>query len=48
MLHAKLGTIKDRNSKDIAKAKEIKQGYTEEMYKKFLITWIAMTVWLDT
>ena len=36
MLHAKLGTVKDRNSKDIAKAKEIKQEYTEEMYKKVL------------
>ena len=35
--HARMGTIKDRNDKDIVKAKEIKkrwQEYTEELYKK--------------
>ena len=34
--HAKMGTIKDRNSKDLTEAKEIKrrQEYTEELYKK--------------
>ena len=34
--HAKMGTIKDRNSKDLAEAEEIKkswQEYTEELYK---------------
>ena len=34
-----MGTIKDRNSKDLAEAKEIKkmwQEYTEELYKKDL------------
>ena len=34
---AKMGTIKDRNSKDLTEAKEIKkrwQEYTEELYKK--------------
>ena len=36
-LHAKLGTIKDRNCMDLIEAKEIKkmwQEYTEELYKK--------------
>ena len=36
--HAKMGTIKDRNSKDLTKAEEIKkrqQEYTE-LYKKDL------------
>ena len=35
--HAKMGTIKDRNSKDITEAEEMKkrkQEYTEELYKK--------------
>ena len=35
--HAKMGTIKDRNSKDLTKAEEIKrswQEYIEELYKK--------------
>ena len=37
ILHAKMGTIKDRNSKDLTEAEEIKkrwQEYTEELYKK--------------
>ena len=37
--HAKMGTIKDRNGMDLAKAKDIKkrwQEYTEELYKKDL------------
>ena len=35
--HAKMGTIKDRNSMDLTKAEDIKmrwQKYTEELYKK--------------
>ena len=39
IFHAKMGTIKDRNGKDITKAEEIKkrwQEYTEELYKKSL------------
>ena len=35
--HAKMGTIKDRNGKDLTEAEEIKkrcQEYTEELYKK--------------
>ena len=37
--HAKMGTIKDRNGKDLTEAADIKkrwQGYTEELYKKDL------------
>ena len=37
--HAKMGTIKDINSKDLIEAEEIKkrwQEYTEELYKKDL------------
>ena len=37
--HAKMGTVKDRNSKDLTKVEEIKkrwQEYTEELYKKDL------------
>ena len=36
--HAKMGTIKDRNSKDLTEAEYIKkrwQEYTEELYKRF-------------
>ena len=35
--HAKMGTIKDRNVKDLTEAEEIKkrwQEYTEALYKK--------------
>ena len=34
--HARIGTIKDRNGKDLTEAEEIKkwQEYTEELYKK--------------
>ena len=37
--HAKMGTIKDRNGKDLTEAEEIKkrwQEYTEELYKEDL------------
>ena len=37
--HAKMGSIKDRNHKDLTEAGDIKrrwQGYTEEQYKKDL------------
>ena len=39
IFHARIGTIKDRNSKDLSKVKDIKkmwQEYTEEQYKKDL------------
>ena len=48
ILHAKIGTIKGRHDKDKTEGKEIKkrwQEYTEELYKKGLMTWITMIVW---
>ena len=36
--HAKLGTVKDRNGKDLTEAEDIKKrwlGYTEELYRKY-------------
>ena len=38
IFHAKMGTIKDRNSMDLTEAGDIKkkwQEYTEELYKKY-------------
>ena len=49
--HAKMGTIKDRNGKDLTEAEEIDkrwQEYTEELYKEVLMIQITMTVWLLT
>ena len=46
--HAKMGTLKDRNSKDITEAEGIKkrwQEYSEELYEKVLMTQITMMVW---
>ena len=48
MLHAKMGTIKDRNSMDLREAEDIKkrwQEYTEELDKKIVMTHIMMMVW---
>ena len=42
--HAKMGTIKDENGMDLTEAGNIKkrwQEYTEELYKKLLMTQIA-------
>ena len=39
ILHAKVGSIKDRNGRDLTEAEDIKkkwQEYTEEVYKKDL------------
>ena len=39
IFHAKMGTIKDRNGRDLTEAEDIKkrwQKYTEELYKKDL------------
>ena len=39
--HAKMGTIKDRNGKDLTEAEDFKkrcQEYTEELYKKIFMT----------
>ena len=43
-----MGTIKGRNGKDLEGAEEIKkrwQEYTEELYKKYLMTEIMIMVW---
>ena len=45
--HAKMGSIKDRNSTDLTEAEDIKtrwQEYTEELYKKIFVTKIIMMV----
>ena len=45
--HAKMGSIKDRNSMDLTEAEDIKkrwQKYTEELYKKILMTQIITMV----
>ena len=45
--HAKMGTIKDRNSKDLTEAEEIKkrwQEYTEELYKESFMTQMTTMV----
>ena len=41
--HAKMGTIKNRNGMDLTEAEDIKerQEYTEELYKKILMTQIT-------
>ena len=47
MLHAKMGTIKDRNSMDLREAEDIKkrwQEYTEELDKNIFITQVTMMV----
>ena len=46
--HARMGAIKDRNSKDLREAEEIKkrwQEYTGELYKEGLVTRITTMVW---
>ena len=46
--HAKMGTIKHRNSMDLTEAEDIEkrwQEYTEELYKKIFMTQIIMMVW---
>ena len=46
--HARMGTIKDRNSKDLTEAEKIKkrwQEYTKELYRNVLMTQI--TIWCD-
>ena len=45
--HAIIGTIKDRNGMDLTEAEDIKkrwQEYTEELYKKDLMTQISTMV----
>ena len=43
-----MGTIKNRNGKDLTEAQKIEkrwQEYTEELYENVLLTWIIMMVW---
>ena len=45
--HAKMGSIKDRNGRDPTEAEEIKKRqhkYTEELYKKDLMTQTTVMV----
>ena len=45
-LHAKMGTIKDRNSMDLTEAEDIKKRWQEctELYKKDLYDQVTMMV----
>ena len=46
-IHAKMGTIKDRNGMDLTEAEDIKkrwQEYTEELYKKIFTTQVITMV----
>ena len=43
-----MGTIKDRNDRDLVEAEEIKKRwkeYTEELKKKIFKNWITTVVW---
>ena len=44
--HTKMSTINDRNGKDLTEAEDIKrwQEYTEELYKKIVMTQITTIV----
>ena len=45
--HAKMGSIKGRNSMDLTDAEDIKkrwQEYTEELYQKIFMTQVTMMV----
>ena len=44
----RMGTIKDRNGKDLTEAEKIKkrwQDYIENYTTKVLVTWITTVVW---
>ena len=46
--HARMGMIKDKNSKDSTEAEEIKkrwQEYTENLYKIGLKDWTSTILW---
>ena len=50
IFHAKMGTIKDRNGRDLTEAEDIKkwwQEYREELYKKDLHNQDNHTRWCD-
>ena len=46
IFHSKMGSIKDRNGRDLKEAEDIKswQEYTEELYKKIFMTQMIMMV----
>ena len=47
IVHAQMGSIKDRNGRDLTEAEDIKkrwQEYTEELYKKIFTTQIITMV----
>ena len=49
--HPKMGTIKDRNDKDLTEAEEIQkrwQVYTAQLYKRGLHDPVTMMVWSPT
>ena len=49
--HVRMGTMKVRNNKNLTEAEDIKkrwQEYTEELYKKVLMTRITTMVWSVT
>ena len=50
IFHVKMGTIKDRNSKALTDADEIKKRWQEytELDKNVLMTQITMMVWSPT
>ena len=50
IFYAKMGTIKDRNDKDLAEAKEIKRRWNiqKNSTKKVLMTWVTIMVCLPT
>ena len=46
--HAKMGSIKDRNGRDLTEAEDIQrrwQAYIEELYKKISMTQIITMEW---
>ena len=47
LLISRMGTIKDRNGKDLIEAEEIKKWkeYTEEQIRKVLKAWIITMLW---
>ena len=44
----KMGTIKNRNGRDLVDAEEIKKKYMENCTEKILINWITKMVWSAT
>ena len=47
IFHGKMGTIKDRNGMNLIEEEYIRkreQKYTEELYRKILMTWITTMV----